>query len=204
VSSMLARRILIIDPSMIFYEGLCRCLGQGACTAMAQAQSPEELLQGLNELHPDLSVIGPNLAEHESLAVCRALIARHPGQKGIIITEHWSDTLFLVDAAQAGAAACVRRRIGFQQCLDTISMVMAGHQLFSREVLVQAFQNIGLTAREVDMVKCMAEGKTDREIASALSIAPRTARNHAQHVLEKLSVHDRKEAVRRARRRGWV
>ena len=81
---------------------------------------------------------------------------------------------------------------------------MTGHQLFSRGILSLAFQQIELTARERTVLKLLAESKTDREIAAALGLSVATVRNHSQHILEKLGVHNRHEAVRRARRLGWL
>jgi DNA-binding NarL/FixJ family response regulator len=80
---------------------------------------------------------------------------------------------------------------------------MAGHPLFSREILSLAFWPTELTAREREVLKLLAEGKTDREIAAALVLSLPTVRKHSQKVLEKLDVHERREAVRRARRLGW-
>lgn len=68
----------------------------------------------------------------------------------------------------------------------------------------QSFQPIVLTPREREVLKLLAEGKTDREIAAALALSAAAVRNHSQHILEKLDVHNRHEAVRRARRLGWV
>jgi DNA-binding NarL/FixJ family response regulator len=81
---------------------------------------------------------------------------------------------------------------------------MAGHPLFSREVLSLAFRPSELTAREREVLSLLAEGKTDREIADTLVLSLNTVRKHSHQILEKLDVHTRHEAVRRARRLGWV
>jgi DNA-binding NarL/FixJ family response regulator len=96
------------------------------------------------------------------------------------------------------------REASEQECLSTIAAVMAGHQLFSHEILSLAFRPIELTAREREVLHLLAQGKTDREIADALVLSLTTVRKHSHQILEKLGVHERREAVRRARRLGWV
>lgn len=91
-----------------------------------------------------------------------------------------------------------------EEYLAIIANAIAGHQLFTREILSLAFQAITLTAREREVLQLVIEGRTDPEIASVLAIKVPTVHNHTQHILEKLGVHDRHEAVRRARRRGLV
>jgi DNA-binding NarL/FixJ family response regulator len=111
---------------------------------------------------------------------------------------------FQADAANAGASACLPSEACEHECLSTIGAAMAGHQLFSREVLSLAFRPIELTSREREVLQLLAQGKTDREIADVLVLGLTTARKHSHSILEKLGVHERREAVRRARRLGWV
>jgi len=119
-------------------------------------------------------------------------------------SRHANDPLFQADAANAGASACLPREASEQECLSTIAAVMAGHPLFAREILSLAFRPAELTAREREVLQLLAEGKTDREIADALVLSITTVRKHSRQILEKLDVHTRHEAVRRARRLGWV
>jgi DNA-binding NarL/FixJ family response regulator len=171
---------------------------------LACARNLDEIFQGQDALFPHLALVGPNFLEHESLIVCRELIHRWPLLKIILFSRHANDPLFQADAAHAGASACLPREATEQECLSTIAAVMAGHQLFSREVLSLAFRPSELTAREREVLSLLAEGKTDREAAMALGLSVATVRNHSQRIVEKLSVHSQGEALRRARRLGWV
>lgn len=191
---IIAARAIKIDPSSFFREGLDSCLSKGGHVAVLHASSPEEVWPQADTLHPDLALVGPNLAEDQSLALCRAMISRWPALKIILFSPHADDLLFQADAASAGANAC----------LAAITAVLAGHQLFSRGVLSQPFRPEELTAREREVLNLLAGEKTDREIAEMLGLSVNTVHNHSQRILEKLGVHERREAVRRARRRGWV
>ena len=199
----LAARAVIVDPSSIFWEGAHACLSKGEHVTFASVQSLAEAVERLGPLTPDLALVGPNFPERESLALCREVIVRWPGLKIVLFSRHADDPLFQADAAHAGANACLPREAGEAETLQAIASVMAGHQSFSREILSQAFRPIVLTPREGEVLKLLAEEKTDREIAARLGLCLTTIRNYSQRILEKFGVHSRHEAVRRARRLGW-
>lgn len=171
---------------------------------MSQALSSATALQELENLRPDLVVLGPHLEEAEAFTLSREITLRVPDSKVVIFTARMDDPLFQADAAYVGIGACLSRIMSDEECLAIIANVVTGHQSFSPEILTLAFQSIRLTRRECDVLRFMAGGKTDQEIASALGLKPSIIRNHSQHILEKFDVHERREAVRRARRRGWV
>lgn len=202
-STRLSVRVLLVDPSPLFYAGIRDCLSLGRHVPLGQVGNLEEALRQADTLHPDLIIVGPHLAE-QGLIVCREITKRLPTLKIIIFTEHANELLFQADAVYAGVAACVSPEITDEECLAVIGKVMAGAQLFSHEILSVAFQPIGLTPREREVLKLMAEGKTDRQIARALNLSYSTVRNHAQRILNKLNVHHQQEAVWRARHRGMV
>lgn len=155
-------------------------------------------------LQPTLVILGPHLPEDRSLALCREIRRRWPASKIAVITEQADDPLFQADAAYSGAAAYLPVDVDAQGCLSAIEAVIAGHVLFPYDILSQAFHLPALTERERAVLRLLAEGKSHREVAAALKLAVGTVRNHAQRILEKLAVHSRAEAVRRARRRGWL
>ena len=200
---IVAARAIVVDPHPRFGDSMRACLAKGGHVALSQAQYFDEAMHQTNLLQPDLMIVGPHLAQ-SSLPACHAMIARVPTLKGILFTAHADEMLFQADAAHAGIAACLRPETTDEELLAVIAKVMTGEQLFSHEILSLAFQPIRLTARELEVLSRMAEGKTDREIASALNVRFDTVRNHTQHILEKLNVHTRQEAVWRARARGLV
>lgn len=197
-------RAVVIDPYPVCCEGIASYLSRGGHVALGQGRDFENGLRQLRSLHPNLAILGPHLQPRQSLALCREITRRWRGIKVIIIAEEAKNPPFLVDAASAGAAACLHGELDAEEFLSVVEAVMAGRVLSSPEVLSQAFQPIALTAREKEVLELLAEGKTDREVAAALGLALSTVRNHSQRILEKLGVHSRAEAVGRARRRGWI
>ncbi len=197
-------RVLLVDPSPFFYEGICNCLRRGGYLALEQAPNLEDALQKLTAQQSDLVLIGSNLQEHESLEISREITSRWSNIKTLVFTTHANDPLFQLDAVYAGTSACLPVETNDDECLEAIKAVVAGHQLFPREILAQGLQPIVLTTREREVLKLLAEGKTDKQIADALVLTFRTVHNHVHRILEKLDVHSRQEAVWRARHRGLV
>ncbi len=194
---------VIVDPRPLFCDAVRACLAKGGYVVVGQAQTLQDVLRQADSLRPNLAIVGPDLAEQD-LSICRELSKRLPTLKIILLTAHASDLLFLADAAYVGVAACLGPEVTESEILAVIAQVMGGQELFSREILEQAFQPTELTLREREVLKLLAEEKSDREIADALGLKPSTVRNHTQHIMEKLNVHHRNEAVWRARHRGIV
>jgi DNA-binding NarL/FixJ family response regulator len=199
-----AARAIIVDPSRLFREGIRDCLRRGGYSLLGEAQNADAAKKLLDTFAPDLALVGGTFAEDESLAVCRALRRRSPKLKIILTTEYGDDPLFQVDAVAAGVDALLRRTVGYEECWGAIEKVTTGKVLFPREILRAAFQPIKLTERERQVLQLWAEGKSDREIAGIFSVRFDTVRTHARNMLQKLQVHERREAVRRARRRGLI
>ncbi len=197
-------RVIIVDPVQFFRTGMRTSLTVGKQVVLGEARNLEEALQSLDTLNPDLIITGENIAEHESLEMCREITGRWPNIKMIIYTAHANDLLFLVDAAYVGVAACLLPQSTDEECLAVIDKVTAGQQFYSRDIVTLAFQPITLTMRERDVLKLVAEGKTNREVAEELAVQAATIRSHIQHILQKLNVHSRQEAVWRARHRDLI
>jgi DNA-binding NarL/FixJ family response regulator len=202
MTETVAVRATIVDSRPLFRDAIRACLTKGGYVVLSQARDFDEAMRQADSLHPDLMIVGPHLAE-SSLTVCREIVIHLPTVKVILFTAHADEVLFQADAVHAGVASCLRPESTTDECLAVIAKVMAGHQFFSNEILSLAFEPIKLTARELAVLRLMAEGKSDREIAATLGVTISTIRNHTQHILEKLNVHHR-QALWRARSRGLI
>jgi DNA-binding NarL/FixJ family response regulator len=196
-------RAIIVDPRPLFGEGMRVCLSHGGHTMLGQAANLEEARQQVDALQPDLVIVGPHFAE-SGLALCRDLTNRLPTLRIVLFTLHTDDPLFQADAANAGVAVCLPPETTDEECLAAIAQIMEGREFFPREIVALGAQPIELSEKELEVLRLLADRKKDREIADALGVKVSTVHSHAQHILEKLSVHTRQEAVRRARNRGLV
>ncbi len=182
MSGAVTVRAMIVDPRPLFGDLMRACLDKGGHSVLCRVQDFDEAMGCVDSLHPNLMIVGPHLAL-PSLIFCREMNTHAPTLKVIVFTAHADDTLFQADAAYIGISACLYPETTDEELLAKIAKVMRGEQLFSHEILSLAFQPIDLTARELQVLSQMSEGKTDREIANALNMHFDTARNHTQHIL---------------------
>lgn len=196
---MSTTRVITIDPSLFFHKGAQLCLSPHGYEILAHIYDRAGVKSHFGVIVPDLALVGPNFSDCEDLGICRMMIKQWPAVKLIIFTPRAGDPLFRVDAVNAGINACLLPGASEAESLAAIAAVMAGHQLFSRDTLAQAFRPLALTPKEHEVLSQLVKRKTDREIAQALGLSVATIRNHSQRILEKLGVHDRHEAVGRAR-----
>jgi DNA-binding NarL/FixJ family response regulator len=197
-------RAIVIDPYPACCEGISNYLSRGGHVILGQGRDLENGLRQLHSLKPNLVILGPHLRQPQSLTLCRELKRRRPSVNVIIMAEESEDPRFLVDVASAGAVACLPGDVGEEELLSVVDAVVTGRVLFPREILSQSYQLSKLTEREQQVLRLLSEGKTDREVAETLGLARSTIRNHSQRILDKLEVHSRAEAVKRARRLGWI
>lgn len=151
-----------------------------------------------------LVLCGPHLDERPLFDFFRWRTANKPGVKCKLISAQAADRNFYLDVAFNHVQACLPHDLRCEQIAQAVQDVLSGRVLFSTQELEQAFRSIEISPTERQVLRLMAEGKTDREIADALWLSYRTVRNHAHRILTKLNVHGRDAAVARAYRRGLL
>lgn len=196
-------RVVIFDPIEFFRIGLERCLEKAGHSVLGHACHLSDLPETLEGCVPDLVVIGPNFAEPDAFTLGRELLRRWPNVKLILYTSNATDPLVQVDAFHMGIRAVLPPSENSQlEMMKAIQAVLAGDPMFTKAI--SKTHPATLTPREHDVLRLIAEGKSDREIAKALNLRVTTVRNYSQQILEKLGVHSRHDALRRARRLGWL
>jgi len=199
----------------LYREGLARALQGGEEISVAgQASSPEEALEALVSLHPDVVLV--DMAMRDALYTAEQILRIAPSAKVIALTVSETER-DIIACAEAGVAGYVTRDGTFQNVIQSIQAVTKGEFQCSahmagvllRRVATRSDRrnsngSIGqLTGRESLVLELVNEGFSNKEIARQLDIEVATVKNHIHNVLEKLRVHRRGEAaalLRRARR----
>src|SRR5918994_1332624 len=207
-------RVLILAEIRLDREGLARLLGSDErFDVVGVAASLEEALTALEDVRPDIVLV--DMATRGGADAVRALVAAVPRVKvvALALAEVERDVISL---AEAGASGYVEREGSMEDLVAVIESVSLGEALCSPGVTATLFRRIAalarqrglepfegrLTARELDVLRLIEEGCSNKEIAKALSIELPTVKNHVHNILQKLNVHRRTEAVARARRHG--
>lgn len=197
-------KAMVVDSYALFCKDARARLTRGGHDVLCEAHSLEEALLHLSTFYPDLALIGPNVTPEEALALCRTIAGQPKPIRTVVVTTHPADALFQADAANAGALACLDLDATPDEWHAAVDAAIQGGLLFAPQVLSLAVRPILLTRRERQVLALIRQGKSDREVAQTLGIQSTTVRAHARHVLGKLGVSDRHEAVVRAHRRGLI
>jgi DNA-binding NarL/FixJ family response regulator len=222
--------IMIVDDHPLFRQGLRRLIEDGSrFTVVAEASTGFEAIRMADIYEPHIILSDIQLPGVTGLKIARILKKQHPSTHIIIVSMHVDDDR-LFDAVRAGAAAFFSKDIEAQELLDAIARVANGEQLINQTVLQRpqlawkvltefrsladrgvdgeiakpAQSAIPLSVREIEVLDCVAQGLSNKEIADALYITEQTVKNHMTAVLRKLEVTDRVQAVLFAVKHGWV
>jgi DNA-binding NarL/FixJ family response regulator len=212
-------KIVIIEDNRLLREGLTAMLKEQRDLAVIASLSHGDALLRDRRLKPDVLLLDFILRGSTSLRLVQSIRATHPGAK-IIIVDLAPIQPSLVDYVQAGVAGFVLKDATFREFLRTIRDVARGKKvlpplltssLFS-EIVAHATENprrnpfasVRMTSREREVIELIAEGLSNKQIASRLTLAVDTVKSHVHNILEKLQLHTRLEiaSYRNVRHRG--
>lgn len=196
--------VFVVDPSPVFIAGLTLWLDHSHYTVCQQAYGLEEIESRHAICNPEklLCFIGPNFCTRDTFAACRHLGALMSEPHIALISRHADNALFREDAIAAGALACLPVSLDETTLHGVLPMLRAGVLMIPRAPDMPQVQF--LSERELDVLRLIAAGMTNSEIAHGLCISAKTTDKHVQHILQKLCVHNRTDAVQRAYHRGLL
>ena len=200
-------RILIVDDHPVVRAGLTSMLGtQVEFEVVGSASSGEEALAKLRQVDPDVLLLDlrmPGMGGAEMLLEIRR---RSHHARAIILTSFETDE-DIYRAVQAGAQGYLLKDTSLREMAEAIRTVHGGKKYFSRDIAARFAERMmrsNLTAREIEILKMLSKGPTNKEIGRALGISENTVKNHVNSIIEKLEVSDRTEAATTAIQRGII
>lgn len=198
-------RVLIVDDHPLVRRGLALMLKYEAdMEVVAQAANGREALQLFREQRPDVTLMDLRMPDMGGVDTITAVRSEFPHARIIVLTTYDGEE-DIYRGLRAGAQAYLLKDTPCDELLDTIRHVYAGHKRISREVGAKLAERTGfseLTERELDVLRLMVRGMSNQEIGADLSIAEGTVKFHVNHILNKMGVNDRTQAVIAALRRG--
>jgi DNA-binding NarL/FixJ family response regulator len=218
--------ILVIDDHRIFREGLRNILYfHDDLEILGEGANGKQALELVNKLQPDIVLMDINIPLINGIQVTRQLLAERARPRVIMLTAY-DDEEQQLHAMRAGAAAYCPKDIEPDKLIETIREVIHGRYVVGGKVYdrvgIEAWINDGifelggpyyadaeqsftpLSSREMEILRCVTRGMSNKEIARALNISHQTVKNHMTSILKKLAVEDRTQAAVFALRRGWV
>ncbi len=202
-------RVLVADDHAVVRRGLRTFLElQDDIDVVGEAADGAECLERAAELRPDVILLDLVMPGVDGVATLRGLRAADSAARVLVITS-FTDPAVAVPAVRAGAAGVLYKDVEPRDLASAIRSVHAGHVLLAPEVAAALMSPAGgptppLTAREREVLVEIARGRSNREIAKALSLAEKTVKTHVSNVLMKLGVADRTQAAIFAMRHGYA
>ena len=204
-------RTLILSDTRLYRDALAESLpARGPISVVGTAQNGAEAAERIEAERPDVVLL--DMAMSRSRQLAEEILASHPDGKVIALGVVETDNQ-VVACAEAGMAGLVTRESSLDEVVDMVRSVARGETLCSPRMAAALLRRVRtlaqghasapiggrLTRREVEILKLLERGLSNKEIARDLCIQPATVKNHVHHILEKLQVRRRGEAVARAR-----
>ena len=200
-------RILIVDDHPVVRAGLTSMLGaQPGLEVVGAASSGEEALAMLESHTPDVLLLDLRMPGMNGIDTLLAMKLSGAPARAIVLTSYETDE-DIYRAVQAGAGGYLLKDTSRQEMLEAIRVVHTGKRYIPRQIasrLAERMMRSNLTTRELEILKMVARGLTNKEIGKALEISGNTVRNHVNSIIEKLEVSDRTEATTTAIQRGLI
>jgi two-component system NarL family response regulator len=200
-------RVLVADDHPMVRAGLAATIdAEPDMELVAAASDGAQAVDLFREHQPDVVMIDLRMPVMDGVEAIRAILQFAPTAKIIVLSTYQGDE-DIARSLKSGAKSYLLKDMSAEELVRAIRDVAAGRRPIPPEVgqkLAEHMLHTPLTPREVDVLKLLAKGLRNKEIAAALSITDQTAQGHVRSILEKIGVHDRTEAVAVAARRGII
>lgn len=200
-------RVLIVDDHSIVRQGLATIINRDPeMTVIAQAEDGQQAIDYFREYQPDITLMDLRMPVRGGVEAITAICAEFKHARIVVLTTYDGDE-DIYSGLQAGAKGYLLKDAKPNELLNAIRIVNRGQQYIPPEVgakLVQRMSNPELSERELEVLRLMAQGMSNLDIATALTIGESTVKSHVNRILSKLGVNDRTQAVIVAVKRGIV
>lgn len=200
-------RILAVDDHPVIRQGIAGMIAVESDMALAgEASNGREAIQQFRILHPDITLMDVQMPVMNGLDALIAIRNESPDAKIIMLTTYTGDVQ-IVRALKAGAQGYLLKNTLHRDLLETIRAVHAGKKALSPEASFEIAEHgtdDALTPREIDVLRLIAAGNSNKRIADKLSIAEASVKSHVENILSKLGANDRTHAVTIALKRRII
>lgn len=207
--------IVLVDDHAIWRDGVKSLLDDTEFRVIGEAASGKEAVDLLNTVTPRIVLLDIRMAGGDGLDTLQVIKADHPAISVIMLTTYDNPT-YMARAVAGGASGYVLKGVGAEELLSAMRAVANGEMLLNAQDLARSLRGISpagqlsaelikpLSERELEVLRLVATGLPNREIANVLFISDATVKTHVEHVIQKLGVSDRVQAVVWAARNGLL
>ena len=200
-------RVLTVDDHQLIRVGIATLLlPESDMKLVGEASNGREAVAKFRECQPDVTLMDLQMPEMTGFDAIIAIRNEFPDARIIVLTTYAGDVQ-AQRAIKAGAQAYLLKNLLYKELLHTIRAVHAGRKAMSPDVAAQIAEHSGeegLTPKEIDVLRLIAAGNANKEIAAQLSITEETVKSRVKNILDKLSANDRTHAVSIGVKRGII
>jgi NarL family two-component system response regulator LiaR len=207
-------RILLVDDHALFRQGLASLLAsEEGFRVVGEARDGREALRYALEIKPDIILMDIQMPGIDGVQATREILREWPEARVIVLTMYRQDA-YVFEAVKAGARGYLLKDVDARELIESIRRVHAGEVLLDPELAEQIIQDFKekrvaepnppseLSEREVQILKLVAQGRTNQEIADHLGLSEKTVRNRLSEIFQKLHLNNRTQAALYALREG--
>ena len=200
-------RILVVDDHQLIRVGITTLiLPESDMKVVGEASNGREAIDKYREYRPDVTLMDLQMPEMCGVDAIGAIRNEFPDARIIVLTTYTGDVQ-AQRAMKAGAQAYLLKNLLHKELLHTIRAVYGGRRAMAAEVAAEVAEHTGkegLTPKEIDVLRLIAAGNANKEIAAQLSITEETVKSRVKNILDKLGANDRTHAVTIALKRGII
>ena len=200
-------RVLTVDDHPLLREGIAAVIaGEDDIKLVAEATNGAEAIELFRTHRPDITLMDVQMPGMSGIEAMQAIRAEFSNARFIVLTTYQGDVLAM-RALKAGASGYLLKKMLRKELLSTIRAVNAGRRCIPPEVALELAEHISgdaLTDREVAILQRVAQGNSNKVIASDLNLSEATVKGHMKNILSKLEANDRTHAVTIAMKRGFL
>ncbi|HKC18111.1 MAG TPA: response regulator transcription factor [Candidatus Dormibacteraeota bacterium] len=207
--------MLVVDDQTLFRTGLTSLLGgDERVEVVGQAVDGADAIKQAAKVRPDVVLMDIKMPNVDGIEATRQIVETVPDVKVLMLTTFETDSQ-VIQALKAGASGYVLKDSSAAAIVSSIVAVMSGERVMASAVANRVLEMLtgtatpkefydGLTNREIEILKLLANGMANKQIAYRLKISEKTVRNHVSNMYEKLNIYDRSQAVLYAVKKGLV
>jgi len=198
-------KLLLVDDHPVVRDGLSRIQElEPRIQIVGEASTMRSAVETARQLNPDVILMDVRLPDGDGIGACRQIKVFLPDARILFLTSY-ADNRFVLAAMEAGADGYLLKESGTERIVNAIHSILEGRSVFDPVVTHTESRNVrsdggvnpldALAARERRVLAQVAQGKTDKEVATTLGLTTKTARNYLDRIFTKLNVHTRTEAA---------
>jgi DNA-binding NarL/FixJ family response regulator len=200
-------RVLSVDDHALLRDGIAALIAsQSDMELVAEAANGREAIELFRKYNPDVTLMDLQMPEMSGIDAMSGIRSEFPEARIIVLTTYAGDVQ-VFRALKAGARAFLLKGLLRKELLDTIRAVHAGQRRLPPEIAAEIAEHAtddALTPRELDVLRLIAGGNANKEIAAQLSLTEETVKGHVKNILAKLGANDRTHAVTIGLKRGII